>query len=306
MWLCPRADEPDGLGWLCPASGFTGVSLWLPGPLPRALLHVRRRRLPVVLHRVLRGPRAAPVQQHELLPVSRRAPRTGSRPGHWRLADWEPGPGARIILRGPVLEVLVHPYSSTRMYGQAQGMREEDPSPPELSQFWAWHGSPRKRSVFPKHRPSRPWGGAARGLRRFQPARAISMGRVGSQESHRMTGTLLPRCLAQVLLRGVSGGAGGRGHGGRGQAAGALELLHVSPAALPRHPAAPQGLECASAGLLHQRPRARICKPGIRPSLSNKAPLSKGASVSGWRPRRLWGSSLPSFLAWVFKGLLKK
>lgn len=115
-----------------------------------------------------------------------------------------------------------------------------------------------------------------------------------------------PCCLAQVLLCGVPGGAGGRRHGGGGQAAGALELLYVSPSALPRHPAAPQGLECAPAGLLHQRPRARIRKPGICPSLPNKALLSKEhLRASGWRPRQLWGSPLPAFLAWDFKGLLK-
>lgn len=105
--------------------------------------------------------------------------------------------------------MLVHPYSSTGMYGQAQGMREEDPSPPELSQFWGWHGSPRKKLVFPKHRPSGPWGGAARRLRRFQPARAISMGRMGSQEHCRMTDTLPPaawhRCFCVECLEALVG-----------------------------------------------------------------------------------------------------
>lgn len=56
----------------------------------------------------------------------------------------------------------------------------------------------------------------------------------------------------QVLLCGVPGFAGGRGHSSRCQAAGALELLHVPPAALSRGPAAPEGLECSPAVLFHQ------------------------------------------------------
>ncbi|XP_045662865.1 DNA (cytosine-5)-methyltransferase 3B isoform X6 [Ursus americanus] len=115
--------------WWSLVPDFMGVSLWLPGPLPRAVLYVRRRRLSVLLHCVLRGPRAAALQQYELLPV---------------------------------------------------------------------------------------------------------------------------------LLCGVPGGAGGHGHRSRCEAAGALELLHVPPAALSWRPAAPEGLERAPAGLLHQRHGARI------------------------------------------------
>lgn len=56
----------------------------------------------------------------------------------------------------------------------------------------------------------------------------------------------------KVLLCGVPGGAGGQRHSSRCEAAGALELLHVPPAALSRRPAAPEGLERPPTGFLHQ------------------------------------------------------
>jgi hypothetical protein len=64
--------------------------------------------------------------------------------------------------------------------------------------------------------------------------------------------SLLRGHWVQVLLCGVSGGAGGHRHSGRSQASRALELLHVFTAALSRCPAETKGLECAPAGLFHQ------------------------------------------------------
>lgn len=84
--------------------------------------------------------------------------------------------------------------------------------------------------------------------------------------------------LAQVLLCGVPGGAGGHRHGSRCEAAGALELLHVPPTALSRRPAAPEGLEHAPAGLLHQRHGARIRKPASSPSTN--PPQVRSGSLS--------------------------
>lgn len=62
---------------------------------------------------------------------------------------------------------------------------------------------------------------------------------------------ILPGYSMQVLLCGVSGGAGGYRHSGGCQAAGTLELLYVPPTALPWGPEAQEGLEHAPARLLH-------------------------------------------------------
>lgn len=213
--------------------------------------------------------------QHELLPVSRRAP---GQDQAWALALAEAGARAaeQVILGGLSLKCL-YIYSSTGMYGQAQGMREEDPSPPGSSaNSGDGMGLKEEFAVVPTEKKHRPCGRRKGGLKGFSQLSSHLHGEGGFTGHRRMTDTSLPnRCFCVECLEALRQA---QACGGRGQAAGALGAICVSPHALPTASCGAARTGCAPAGPSSPATRdSNVRKPGICPSLPNKALLSRAS-----------------------------